>query len=239
MFKFVTLCFIPWLKVVVFLTSLVYFLFCLVYIICKCSVGTGPNGDPVPYWFWVSSSPLGPCGRFCRHAAVWTCHHEVHASDFTEKTRCLSSSQTSRFNKKETNDSQGKEGAREKRRRASLEVEVKQRRRVCSVDGQMHTCGCVKTCPQRLSWRRIIITETTFLTPQLWPLLWSLRGVLVEVGVRVCLVPRRLVSTQLEPPTHTHAHAPTTLYSCFCEEFHRCNVGPSSIPYQLFYLFIQ
>lgn len=43
-----------------------------------------------------------------------------------------------------------------------------------------HVWLCEK-CPQCLSWWRIIITEMTFLTPQLWPLLWSLRGVVVVV----------------------------------------------------------
>lgn len=75
-------------------------------------------------------------------------------------------------------------------------------------------------------------------------------AVILERSVRdgcggACLVPRRLVSTQLELPMHTHArtHTRTHLHSQPCANAfvgNFINVGPISslIPYQLFYLFI-
>lgn len=75
-------------------------------------------------------------------------------------------------------------------------------------------------------------------------------AVILERSVRdgcggACLVPRRLVSTQLELPIHTHArtHTRTHLHSQPCASAFAgnfINVGPISslIPYQLFYLFI-
>lgn len=61
-------------------------------------------------------------------------------------------------------------------------------------------------CPQSLSWRRIIIAETTFLTPQLWPLLWSLRGVVLVFGGYACFPDSQFQHSWSYGHTHTHTH---------------------------------
>lgn len=92
----------------------------------------------------VPGPVLGLCSCFCRHAAVWMCHHQV--TDVSWGCVCVPHCPTllillKNVKDEKTNDRQGKE---RERRRASLVVEVKERRRV-------GRCTCVRVWKNGLS----------------------------------------------------------------------------------------
>ena len=71
---------------------------------------------------------------------------------------------------------------------------------VTSVFVQFSQC---EKCPQWLNRRRIIVTETTLLTPQLWPLSWPLGGVGGYRGY-ACFPERQSYNTAGAKNTHWH-----------------------------------